>query len=98
MQFDAISAILAAKSQDTTPVTCWTEDDIWRLWWLDLAEWCRQRGVEVPDELASTMTTLLAFLDHTDGFAPGSDPSELLTGALEGSGALGQDHSAAPAS
>ena len=46
----------------------WTEDDIWRLWWLDLAEWCRQRGVEVPDDLASSMTTLLAFLDDTGGF------------------------------
>jgi hypothetical protein len=64
------------------------------LWWVDLSGWCTRRGVRTPDGLATTMLTLLAHLDATNGFAHGSDGLDDLEGAMESAGALGQDPSA----
>ncbi len=89
MDYDALSVILAAKALESAPVCRWTEDDVWRLWWIDLSGWCKQRGLPTPDGLATTMTTLFAYLEDTDGFAPGSHPSADLRAAMRSAGARG---------
>lgn len=94
MDFDALTVILAAKAEVPVPVNRWTEDDVWRLWWIDLSGWCALRGVRTPDGLATTMLTLLAHLDATDTFAPGSDSLDELEAAMESAGALWRDPTA----
>ncbi len=89
MDYDALSVILAARAEGPAPVCRWTELDVWRLWWIDLSGWCEQRGLPTPDGLATTMTTLFAYLDATDGFAPGSDPVAELVLAMRCAGAVG---------
>ena len=91
MDFDALTVILAAKSEVPVPVNRWTEDDVWRLWWIDLSGWCSLRGVPTPDGLATTMITLFAHLDETDGFASGSDSARDLELAMESAGAIWHD-------
>ncbi len=97
VDFDALTVILAAKSEVPVPVTRWTEDDVWRLWWIDLSGWCAQRGVPTPDGLATTMLTLFAHLDAEGELAPGSDSPAELEAAMESAGALWRDRRATPA-
>jgi hypothetical protein len=94
LDYDALTVILSAKAEVPVPVWRWTEDDVWRLWWIDLSGWCTRRGVRTPDGLATTMLTLLAHLDDTNGFAHGSDSLDDLEAAMESAGALWQDPSA----
>ena len=91
MDFDALTVILAAKGEVPVPVNRWTEDDVWRLWWIDLSGWCSLRGVATPDGLATTMVTLFAHLEATGGFAPGSDDLTDLELAMESAGAIWHD-------
>lgn len=91
LDFDALTVILAAKSEVAVPVNRWTEDDVWRLWWIDLSGWCSLRGVATPDGLATTMITLFDHLDATGGFAEGSDSAEDLALAMESAGAIWHD-------
>lgn len=88
LDFDALTVILAAKADRTDPIERWTEEDVWRLWWLDLTEWCARRGLRPPDRLASSMLTLLDCLAATGALSPDSDPHQVLIEAMEGAGAL----------
>lgn len=94
VDYDALSVILAAKTEVPVPVRRWTEDDVWRLWWIDLSGWCARRGVRTPDGLATTMVTLFAYLEASDSLAAGSDSREELEGAMEAAGAVWRDPSA----
>jgi hypothetical protein len=94
LDYDALSVILAAKAEVPVPVCRWTEDDVWRLWWVDLSGWCSQRRVRTPDGLATTMLALLRYLDAAASFAPGSDSLPELEDAMESTGALGRDPTA----
>ena len=88
VDYDALTVILATKSEEPVPVNRWTEDDVWRLWWIDLSGWCARRGLRTPDGLATTMLTLLRHLAATDAFAEGSDTLRVLEAAMEATGAL----------
>jgi hypothetical protein len=94
LDYDALTVILSAKAEVPVPVCRWTEDDVWRLWWIDLSGWCTRRGVRTPDGLATTLLTLLAHLDATLGFSHGSDTLDDLEAAMESAGALWWDPSA----
>ncbi len=94
VDYDALSAILAAKSEVPAPVRRWTEDDVWRLWWVDLSSWCSLRRVRTPDGLATTMLTVLRHLDATGSLAVGSDTLVDLEVAMESTGALWRDPTA----
>ena len=94
LDYDALSVILAAKAEVPVPVRRWTEDDVWRLWWVDLSGWCAQRRVRTPDGLATTMLTLFRYLDTAGGFAAGSDTLPELEDAMECTGALWRDPTA----
>ncbi len=91
LDFDALSVILAAKAEVGVPIERWTEDDVWRLWWIDLSGWCARRGLATPDGLAATMLTLFSFLSSTGELAPGSDSITYLEEAMGSAGALGRD-------
>ena len=95
VDFDALTVILAAKAEEPVPVNRWTEDDVWRLWWIDLSGWCARRGLRTPGGLAATMLSLLAYLHETDGYADGSDPHDVLEAAMEASGAVWRGRSPA---
>ena len=98
VDFDALTVILATKAEDaSTPVNRWTEDDVWRLWWIDLSGWCSRRGLRTPDGLATTMLTLFAYLAETGQLCIGSDAFEELEGAMEGAGALWRGPKTVPA-
>lgn len=90
VDFDALTVILAAKEEQSVPVNRWTEDDVWRLWWIDLSGWCARRGLRTPDGLSTTMQSLLRYLEASDGFAPGSATHDDLELAMEATGALWQ--------
>lgn len=95
VDYDALSVILAVMDDHSgSSVRRWTEDDIWRLWWIDIGAWCGARGVATPDGLATTLLTLLAHLDATRGFAPGSTSRAELEQAMEAAGALWRSHPA----
>ena len=99
VDFDALTVILAAKAEDGAAlVNRWVEDDIWRLWWIDLSGWCSRRGLRTPDGLATTMLTLIACLAETGQLDPGSDTFEDLERAMEGAGALWSGPRSVPAS
>ncbi len=98
LDYDSLTVVLAAKADIGVPIKRWTEDDVWRLWWVDLSGWCSRRGLAVPDRLATTMQTLLCHLDATAGFAAGSDSIVDLIGAMRGAGALGPEPTSLDAS
>lgn len=88
--FDALTVVLACADERGDP-TAFTEEGVWRMWWIELGEWCDRRGVPVPTRLASTMRVLFDHLDATDGFGPGSDPLDDLLEGMAGAGALWRD-------
>jgi hypothetical protein len=85
--FDALTVVLACAAERDDAST-FTEEAVWRMWWMDLGEWCADRHVPVPGGLASTMQVVFDHLEATDGFGPGSDPIEDLREAMAGAGAL----------
>ncbi|MFN3215240.1 MAG: hypothetical protein ACE367_01960 [Acidimicrobiales bacterium] len=85
--YDALTLVLACADEAGDPTT-FTEEGVWRMWWIDLGEWCADRCVPVPAGLASTMRVLFDHLDATDGFGAGSDPLEDLVEGMAGAGAL----------
>lgn len=94
IDYDALSVILAVMDHHGCGGRRWTEDDVWRLWWIDIGAWCAARGVATPDGLATSLLTLLAHLEATRGFAPGSDSRAELEQAMEAAGALWRSHPA----
>lgn len=98
VDFDALTVIIGAKSALAAPLRSWTEDDVWRLWWLDLSAWCARHGIAPPERLASSMLALFAHLEDTDGFGPGSDSRPALAAALRSAGGFGSLHEPASAS
>jgi hypothetical protein len=82
-----LTLVLACADERSGPTT-FTEEGVWRMWWIELGEWCADRGVPVPAGLASTMRVLFDHLDATDGFGAGSDPLEDLVEGMAGAGAL----------
>ena len=99
VDFDALTVILATKAEDGAAlVNRWIEDDVWRLWWIDLSGWCSRRGLRTPDGLATTMLTLFAYLAETGQLCAGSDTLEDLERAMEGAGALWGGPKTVPAS
>lgn len=86
VDYDALTVILGAKSELPTPLRRWTEDDVWRLWWLDLSLWCGRYGLDPPAGLAQTLRTLFAHLDAETGFTSTSDSVAQLNEALEAAG------------
>ena len=96
LDFDALTIILAAKQASDGEITCWTDDDVWHLWWVDLMTWCRMRQVPVPAQLACTFATFFRYLDDVDGFEPGSHPLAHLVGALDAAGAQPRHPSSHP--
>lgn len=88
--YDALTLVLACNEERGDPTT-FTEEHVWRLWWIDLGQWCADRYVPVPAGLAATMRVLFDHLDATDGFGPGSDPLEDLVEGMAGAGALWRD-------
>lgn len=89
LDFDAITVVLAAKAEIPVPLSRWTEDDVWRLWWLDLSAWCDRYGLQPPTGLADALVSLFVFLEDTNGLAVGSDSSLDLQAALESAGGFG---------
>ena len=85
--FDALTLVLTCADERGDPTT-FTEEGVWRLWWIELGEWCADRSVPVPTGLASTMRVLFDHLDATGGFGVGSDPLEDLVEGMAGAGAL----------
>ncbi len=85
--FDAMTVVLACADVRRGPTT-FTEEDVWRLWWIELSEWCVHRNVPQPAGLATAMRVLFDHLAATDGFGAGSDPLEELIDAMEGAGAV----------
>lgn len=96
LDFDALTIVLAAKDSTDAEVTCWTEDDVWHLWWVDLMSWCRMRSVPVPAALASTFATFFRYLDDVDGFDVGSHALPHLLRALDAAGAQPNHPSSQP--
>lgn len=89
LDYDALSLVLAVKADHRTPLRRWTEDDVWRLWWLDLFAWCARREIDAPVSLGGTMTTLFAYLAAAGEFTEDSDAVEDLEAALYGAGGSG---------
>ncbi len=95
IDFDALTVILAAKAEDLAPLRLWRDEDVWRLWWIDLSTWCARRGLRPPAQLAATMRTLFDHLEAVDGFDAASDERSLLAAALGAAGATDRRHPAA---
>lgn len=87
VDFDALTVVLAAKSEQDGSVLRWKENDVWRLWWLDLHLWCNRHQVDLPGELSAAMLSLFAHLDAECLFAAGSDRYPDLCEALVEAGA-----------
>lgn len=86
---------MLACAEEHGDATTFTEDGVWRMWWVEFGEWCARRSVPVPDALASTMQLLFDHLEATGRFGPGSDTIEDLVDAMAGAGAL-WGHGCAP--
>jgi hypothetical protein len=92
---DALAALIGARSdavpanqtEQTDPAghpPIWTGPDIGALLWVGVADWCADRGAEVPDadHVATTLSTYLRFLSAHRLLARGSDPVAALRRAV----------------
>ena len=87
---DALAAIVAARAHSSTGLglpgtaTVWTVEDIGTLLWVELAEWCQDAEVELPEQhhVAATLDTYLRFLSAHRLLASGSDPVAALRRAI----------------
>lgn len=94
---DALAALVGARaaalpSPDPTvgeaasaaDPTVWSGPDIGALLWVGVADWCADRGAEVPDgdHVATTLSTYLRFLSAHRLLARGSDPVAALRRAV----------------
>lgn len=71
---DALAAIVAARSERTTGAVDlrWADDDVERVLWHSLPEWCVTHRVRPPADTATTLATYLRFLSAHRLLAPGS--------------------------
>lgn len=93
--FDALSIVLAAKSELPGPLRRWEDEDVWRLWWIDLSTWCIRHQIPAPADLAPTMRTLFAYLEANNAFEMGSHGRAQLCHALGAAGATTAHHPSA---
>ena len=111
---DALAALVGARAEalpQSTPTdlaaqaaagadgaTVWTGPDIGALLWVGVADWCGDRGAEVPDgdHVASTLSTYLRFLSAHRLLARGSDPVAALRRAVTEYGGTTSRSSAHP--
>jgi hypothetical protein len=89
---DALTAVLGAKHDGVAaPYRQWKQDHVRELLWGDLAGWCAQHELPVPDGVAPTIWTVLDFLHATGCFGRGSDSLRLLREPLVDSGGMRRD-------
>jgi hypothetical protein len=85
----ALTVVLGAKhARDGETFAQWTRHTVRELLWVDIPDWCDERGTPVPTAAPATMWALLDHLAAADGFGPGSDPLPLLREPLVDSGGL----------
>ena len=89
---EALTAVLGAKhARLDEPITQWTRHTVRELLWCDVAEWCAERELAVPEAVAVTTWAVLDYLAASDAFGPGSDPLAALRVPLVDSGGLRAD-------
>src|SRR5512142_1386760 len=70
---DALAVILTVKQECIDePLDRWTLDGLADLMWTYVPQWCAVASVTRPKQLAESLWLYLAYLDDTEGLAPGS--------------------------
>jgi hypothetical protein len=74
MDRDALAAIVAARTARATGAVDlrWVDDDVERVLWYSLPEWCVEHQVRPLADPATTLATYLRFLSAHRMLAPGS--------------------------
>jgi hypothetical protein len=91
---DALSAIIACKTEMDGDMDRFTEADVFELLWHGVVNWCTVRGTAVPGSVAETLWTLLDRLAALDRFTEDSDSLARLRRPLLTGGGLGPDGTA----
>lgn len=91
---DALSAIIACKTEMSGDIDRFTEADVFELLWHGVVNWCTVRGAAVPGGVAETLWTLLDRLASLDRFTEDSDSLSRLRRPLLTGGGLGPDGTA----
>ncbi len=87
---DALATIVATRVIlcDGSISTRWSVDDVDSLLTWGIANWCRARGAQVPDDLAATLDTYLKYLGANGLLDPESDQIRHLRRAVAENSAL----------
>jgi hypothetical protein len=91
---DALRVVLATKQANMAgSIRCFTAANIWQLMFVDVVAWCRNRRLDVPPDCAHAITSVIGYLDATDGFDAASDSVDALYDAVdECTGGWSDDH------
>ena len=87
---DALAAIVATRTRSIADLGApgaaivWTVEDIGTLLWVELAEWCADAEVDLPEQhhVTVTLDTYLRYLSSHRLLAKGSDPVAALRRAI----------------